>query len=104
LPDRVEIRDGDMRQMPFADGTFDVVVASLSIHNIYNAAGRRQAMEEIVRVLKPRGKVALMDIRHVREYAGSLRAAGMDNVVVSELSFWIFPPVRTVTGCNAGAG
>jgi hypothetical protein len=50
-----------------------------------------------VRVLKPGGKVALMDIRHVREYATGLLGAGMNDVKVSGLSFWIFPPVRTVT-------
>ena len=86
-----------MRKLPFADASFDAVVASSSIHNIYSVEGRRQAILEIVRVLKPGGKVALMDIRHVREYAAGLLGAGMNDVKVSGLSFWIFPPVRTVT-------
>jgi arsenite methyltransferase len=104
VADRVEVHDGDMRQMPFADAGFDAVVASLSIHNVYSVDGRRQTIGEIVRVLKPGGKVALMDIRHVREYADALRAAGMENVQASQLSFWIFPPVRTVTARKASAG
>src|SRR5258705_4368036 len=53
--ERVEVADGDMQKMPFADSTFDVIVASNSIHNIYNRDGRRQAIGEIVRVLKPAG-------------------------------------------------
>lgn len=97
VTDRVEVHDGDMQQMPFADSSFDAVVASLSIHNIYSAEGRRGAIQEIVRVLKPGGKAGLMDIRHVREYADGLLAAGMQDVRVSGLSFWIFPPVRIVT-------
>ena len=97
VADRVEVRDGDMRKMPFSDATFEASVASLSIHNIYTVEGRREAIQEIVRVLKPGGKVALLDIRHVREYADTLRAAGMQDVRVSGLSFWIFPPVRVVT-------
>lgn len=101
VADRVEVRNGDMRKMPFADASFDAVVASLSIHNIYSVDGRRLAIQEVVRVLKPGGKVALMDIRHFREYADALRAAGMQNVQASGLSFWIFPPVRTVTGRKA---
>jgi cyclopropane fatty-acyl-phospholipid synthase-like methyltransferase len=101
VPERVEVHEGDMRQLPFADARFDAVVASLSIHNIYSVEGRRQAILEIVRVLKPGGKVALMDIRHVREYAAGLRGAGMNDVNVSGLSFWIFPPVRTVTARKA---
>jgi len=98
VTERVEVHEGDMRKLPFADASFDAVVASLSIHNIYSAEGRREAIQEIVRVLKPSGKVALMDIRHVREYAAGLIGEGMSDVKVSGLSFWIFPPVRTVTG------
>jgi ubiquinone/menaquinone biosynthesis C-methylase UbiE len=97
VPERVEVHDGDMRKLPFADASFDAVVASLSIHNIHGVEGRREAILEIVRVLKPGGKVALMDIQHVREYAAGLLGAGMNDVKVSGLSFWIFPPVRTVT-------
>ncbi len=96
--DRVEVHSGDMRLMPFTDASFDAVVANLSIHNIYDREGRRQAIGEIVRVLKPGGQVALMDFRHVREYGEDLRAAGMHEVHVSGWSFWIFPPVRTAIG------
>jgi ubiquinone/menaquinone biosynthesis C-methylase UbiE len=97
VPERVEVHEADMPKLPFADASFDAVVASLSIHNIYTDEGRREAIREIVRVLKPHGTVALMDIRHVREYAAGLLGAGMNDVKVSGLSFWIFPPVRTVT-------
>ena len=96
VAERVEVHEADMRKLPFADASFDAVVASLSIHNIYSVEGRSEAIREIARVLKPDGKVVLMDIRHVREYAKGLRAAGMQDVRVSGLSFWIFPPVRTV--------
>jgi arsenite methyltransferase len=98
VADRVEVHSGDMRAMPFPDHSFDAVVASLSIHNIYNREGRREAINEIVRVLRPGGRVALQDIQHVGEYAEDLRAAGMEDVRTSGLSFWIFPPVRVVTG------
>jgi ubiquinone/menaquinone biosynthesis C-methylase UbiE len=97
VPERVEVHEADMRKLPFADASFDAVVASLSIHNLYSVDGRHEAILEIVRVLKPGGKVALIDIRHVREYAVGLLGAGMNDVKVSGLSFWIFPPVRTVT-------
>jgi SAM-dependent methyltransferase len=97
VSERVEVHEADMRKLPFADASFDAVVASMSVHNIYSIEGRREAILEVVRVLKPGGKVALMDIRHVREYATGLLGAGMNDVKVSGLSFWIFPPVRTVT-------
>ena len=100
VADRVEVRDGDMREMPFAEASFDAVVASLAIHNIPDRAGRDQAVREIVRVLKPSGVVALLDFRHTGEYAETLRAAGLQDVRVSSLSFWMFPPVRIVTAAK----
>ena len=65
---------------------------------IYNREGRREALREIVRVLKPGGKVALMDFEHVKEYGEDLQGIGMQNVNVSGRSFWIYPPVRVATG------
>ena len=66
--DRVEIVDGDMRQMPFPENHFDAIVSSWAIHNIYNAEGRAEALKEIIRVLKPGGKFAILDIDHGSEY------------------------------------
>src|SRR6202167_6152243 len=34
VAERVEVRDGDMRKLPYADASVDVVVANLAIHNI----------------------------------------------------------------------
>lgn len=98
---RVEIHNGDMRQMPFADGMFDAIVSSNAIHNIYDRDGRRNAINQIVRVLKPGGRAALLDFRHTGQYADDLIAAGMQNVERSGLIFWIFPPVRVVTATKA---
>ncbi|WIG60174.1 MAG: hypothetical protein OJF49_002922 [Ktedonobacterales bacterium] len=102
VAERVDVVDGAMERMPFADASFDVVVASLAIHNIPAREGRRQAIGEIVRVLKPGGKVALLDFRATREYADNLRAAGMVGVHVSDVSFVMYPPVRTVLGIKPG--
>ncbi len=95
--DRVEVHDGDMRTLPFADKSFDAVVASVAIHNIKSSEGRRQAMREIARVLKPGGKVALMDLFCINEYREALQADGLHNVRVSGPSFIFYPPVRRVT-------
>jgi ubiquinone/menaquinone biosynthesis C-methylase UbiE len=80
VADRVEVRQGDARQLPFADGSFDVVVSGLALHNIYDRDGRRQAIREIVRVLKQGGRVAITDIQHTAEYARSLEECGMKDV------------------------
>jgi len=48
-------------------------------------------------VLKPGGKVALLDFRHGQQYAENLQAQGMKHMQVSGLSFDMYPPVRTVS-------
>ena len=98
VADRVEVKSGDMRQMPFPDHSFDVIVSSLAIHNIYSVEGRAQAVREIARVLKPGGRAALLDFQQTGEYVQTLRDLGWRGVQRSGLRFGIFPPVRVVTG------
>ena len=95
---RVEIKTGDARQLPFETDHFDAVLSSWALHNIYEQAGREQALREIVRVLKPGGRVVLVDIRHAREYAEVLKQAGLGDVQLSPPNFIFAIPSRVVTG------
>jgi len=99
VQDRVEIRTADMRALPFADATFDLVVSSLAIHNISGNAGRAQAVAEAWRVLKPGGRLAIADIRATRRYAETLRERGAIGVVRRRLGwrFWWGNPVAATT-------
>jgi arsenite methyltransferase len=97
VADRVEVHYGDMCELPFTNDSFDAVIASVAIHNIESREGRQQAIREIVRVLKPGGKIALMDIFYINEYLETLQENGMQNVRVSGRNFWYYPPGRTVT-------
>lgn len=101
VAERVEVLDGDMRALPLADASMDAVVASLAIHNIREREGRRQAIQEMVRVLKPGGQVALLDLRKTSEYAEDLDAVGMQAVQISRRSFQMYLGVRIVTARKA---
>lgn len=50
---------GNVLQMPFRDGTFDLVVTSYSIHHLPDPAA---AIGDMSRVLKRGGKLALLDM------------------------------------------
>jgi arsenite methyltransferase len=94
---RVSVRDGDMRKLPFAECSFDATVAHFAIHNVLSGEGRREAIREIVCTLNQGGQVAISDILGVKLYADELRKSDMTDVEISGLSFWTFPPARTVT-------
>ncbi len=64
VADKVEVHTGDARKLPFDDASFDVVLSSMALHNIYNAGERQTAVREIARVLKSGGRVLILDVRH----------------------------------------
>lgn len=97
VADRVELQDGDARKLPFADNSFDVILSSWALHNIYDSAGRAQAIREIVRVLKPGGRVVIVDIRHSAEYEVIFRESGMIDVSRKGPNFLFVIPSYTVT-------
>lgn len=76
VSDRVEFQTADMAELPFADGTFDLVVANVSIQNIKDRARRRTVIDEIVRVTKPGGRVRIADIQYCGQYRDDLEANG----------------------------
>lgn len=56
LSDAIEIREGNADRLPFADGSFDIVVSTGSIHHWKEPIA---ALNEVYRVLRP-GAYALM--------------------------------------------
>ena len=94
VADRVRLCTADMRELPFADARFDVVLSSLAIHNIPQAADRQRAIDEAARVLRPGGRLLIVDFRHCGAYATRLRESGWREVKRSTLGwrFWYGGP------------
>ncbi|HMF04250.1 MAG TPA: class I SAM-dependent methyltransferase [Acidimicrobiia bacterium] len=97
----VAVSTADARDLPFADQSFDAVVSQFALHNIRSVEGRRRAIREIDRVLKPGGRLVMLDLARTLEYAAQLGDAGWDDVLRSRRTWRLFPPARYVSGTKA---
>ncbi len=99
--DRVRFDTGDMTALPYEDGAFDVVTSALAVHNIKKPEGRRAAVEEALRVLRPGGRLLLVDIRNIEEYRKIV--AGQRDVTVSKLGprYWYGGPWMAASALQA---
>jgi ubiquinone/menaquinone biosynthesis C-methylase UbiE len=97
---RIEIKTADMQQLPLPDSSVDVVVSSLAIHNIPTKDGRASAIREASRVLRPSGRLVILDFQATDEYEATLNAFGWPGVSRSALRWHMFPPVRIVSAAK----
>ncbi len=101
VADRVEVETGDITRLPFSDASFDAVISMTVIHNIPSHEGRDQALRQLVRVLKPGGRIALFDLLHASRYTEVLQGAGMKVEDLGRDLLWLLPG-RSLIAQKAG--
>ncbi len=102
VSDLVDVLTADMRKLPFADQSFDVVLSHWVVHNLEKESERTTALEEMARVLRPDGQIILADIEFREAYQARLADLGFANVklvvnpikdmILSAVSFGSFRP------------
>ena len=95
--DKVRIDAGDPLKLVYPDNHYDVVVSALALNQVSEHDDRDQALREMLRVLKPGGRLAIYDVLRTGQYAETLRASGAQSVELSPLSWAWCLPTRTVT-------
>jgi len=97
VADRIRLETADPRKLPYQDGSFDTVISSLTLHNISDSDERAAALNEMIRVLKPGGHIAILDTFHTGAYARQLQTQGLTNIELSNLSLLWMCPTRHIT-------
>jgi ubiquinone/menaquinone biosynthesis C-methylase UbiE len=69
----VQFENGAAQALPFGDSSFDVALATLMLHHLGRAA-RRDLASELIRVVKPGGRVLLVDFAGSTAKSSRLRA------------------------------
>jgi ubiquinone/menaquinone biosynthesis C-methylase UbiE len=65
----IDFRVGMIEQLPFPDQSFDVVLSTFMMHVLPDDL-KRQGLSEIVRVLKPGGRLLVVDFKRPEEHQG----------------------------------
>ena len=87
----------ELSNLPFADDSFDVIVSNFAIHNISGRTGREKAVSEAVRVLRPGGRLLIVDVRGTRHHRDQLARMGMTEVARRRLGWRLMAPLVTAT-------
>ena len=58
----IDFRVARIQEIPFATGTFDLVLSSLMLHHVPGDDAKRQGMQEVLRVLRPGGRLLIVDV------------------------------------------
>ena len=74
----VEWVEGDLLALPFADGAFDAATVGFGVRNVANL---EQALGELRRVLRPGGRLAILEITQPRGLVKPFFSLWFDRVV-----------------------
>lgn len=91
---QIDIINADARDIPFSDGSFDLVVSNFVVHNIKSVEGRRKAIHEMWRVLRPNGRLVISDFSKTSEYTQILNLVS-DHVELKRF-YYTFPFSKAV--------
>ena len=83
-------------QLPFSDGSFDVILSGVAIHHLVPRKHRHILFTEMARVLKDGGRVGILDAGNGNEYSALLQETGLRDIQMHRLRFAGFPPFHVV--------
>jgi demethylmenaquinone methyltransferase/2-methoxy-6-polyprenyl-1,4-benzoquinol methylase len=83
---RIRLVAGDAQALPFADATFDAACISFGIRNVPN---RKRGLEEMVRVVKPGGRIVVLELGEPQDGLLAPLARWHVHTVVPTVGAWL---------------
>lgn len=81
LGDKIRFESADLSKLSYSAANFDCVVASQLTTHLGGAPQRQQAVSELLRVLKPGGRIALHEIGGTADIQRLLEQSNLSNVI-----------------------
>jgi ubiquinone/menaquinone biosynthesis C-methylase UbiE len=99
----VDFQVGLIEHLAFPDQSFDVVLSTFMMHHLPDDL-KRQGLVEVARVLKPGGRLLILDLQghtgpgksSIRELTPLLKEAGLAHVEMGEIRFFGFLQLSVV--------
>ena len=93
VEEQVRFQKGDAAALDMPDSSFDAVVSNLTFHEVKTVPQKRELVKEALRVLRPGGRFAFLDMFYDSKYYGDvsefesfLRELGLSRVTISPLA------------------
>lgn len=87
----INFKVGVIEDLPFPDKCFDVVLSSFMVHHLPGDELKSQGFAEIKRVLKPGGKLLVVDIdrkqKNAKKYSTLLKNTGFSEVKIENTNY-----------------
>lgn len=94
---KVKVKTADMTKIPFEDESFDLIISSFAINNILDENKRKDALVDMIRILKQSGKICIIDMRNNSEYIKIFNKCGLKDVKIIGTKY-LYPRSKIIIG------
>lgn len=102
VSEKITVKKENIIQTSFGDDFFDLILSNLCLHNIYDPGQRKEACEEIYRILKPGGVAIISDFKHTTTYRSVFESLGASVEKKGTYLFSTFPPLTIIQIVKGG--
>ncbi len=95
--DGVTFQVGLAEKLDFPEANFDVVISRLAIHHLPDDL-KKQAFAEILRVLRPGGRVLIADFVQPSNHVLNHLTGALVGPTMMQVNTWSLPPMLTAAG------